>query len=391
MRISVLSILISVLIIPFAYAQDDPIQLKNASFEDFPIQGKSPRGWTDCGFPGETPPDVQPSGNPSFAFFDVIKEPQDGSTYLGLVVRDNETWEMVSQRLDVPLEPGKCYEFSLYIARSEFYVSPSRTTSTRTNYTTPATMRIWGGSGYCNKRELLDGTKEIINTRWLKYEFRFEPTERHTYILLEAFYKTPTLFPYNGNVLVDNASAIVPVPCDDEIPVATVEPTPEPEVQPQKDPEPVEDPFTTPNEEIAEKTGETAQEEDKLIAELDRKTIKKGQTIKIDKLFFQADSSQIMSESYPVLDEIFRFLNMNQDVVVEIGGHTNGNPPHEYCDRLSTQRAKAVADYLSNKGIDRGRLQFKGYGKRKPIASNVTYEGRRRNQRVEIKILSFDG
>ena len=40
------------------------------------------------------------------------------------------------------------------------------------------------------------------------------------------------------------------------------------------------------------------------------------------------------------------------------------------------------------KGIEASRIQYKGYGPRKPIATNETAEGRKKNQRVEIKILS---
>ncbi|RMD97408.1 MAG: OmpA family protein, partial [Bacteroidetes bacterium] len=59
--------------------------------------------------------------------------------------------------------------------------------------------------------------------------------------------------------------------------------------------------------------------------------------------------------------------------------------------KLSTERAKAVADYLILKGIDPERLKYKGYGKRQPIDTNRTAAGRKRNQRVEIKILSLNG
>ncbi|MGB1121726.1 MAG: OmpA family protein, partial [Saprospiraceae bacterium] len=59
------------------------------------------------------------------------------------------------------------------------------------------------------------------------------------------------------------------------------------------------------------------------------------------------------------------------------------------CDRLSTSRAKAVVNYLTNKGIAPSRLSYKGYGKRKPITTNETKAGRAKNQRVEIKITSF--
>jgi outer membrane protein OmpA-like peptidoglycan-associated protein len=88
------------------------------------------------------------------------------------------------------------------------------------------------------------------------------------------------------------------------------------------------------------------------------------------------------------LEEIYLFLKQNQNVTLEIGGHTNGLPSHDYCDRLSSARAKAVRDYLISKGINETRLTFKGYGKRRRIATDATVEGRTKNQRVEIKILS---
>ncbi len=130
-------------------------------------------------------------------------------------------------------------------------------------------------------------------------------------------------------------------------------------------------------------------EQPKVIADLDRKKIAIGQTLQINQLFFTADSTMINPESYAVLDELFTFLKTNTDVVVEIGGHTNSIPPHEYCDNLSQARAKNVADYLFENGIPRSQVQYKGYGKRNPIASNETAAGRLKNQRVELKIISM--
>jgi outer membrane protein OmpA-like peptidoglycan-associated protein len=82
-------------------------------------------------------------------------------------------------------------------------------------------------------------------------------------------------------------------------------------------------------------------------------------------------------------------LEDNPSIVVEIGGHTNNLPPPAYCDSLSTNRARVVAEYIVNKGIASNRVYYKGYGKRKPKFSNGTADGRRRNQRVEIKILKI--
>ena len=48
---------------------------------------------------------------------------------------------------------------------------------------------------------------------------------------------------------------------------------------------------------------------------------------------------------------------------------------------------KSVANYIVREGISGSRVRYKGYGKRKPLASDATREGRRKNQRVQIKIL----
>lgn len=128
---------------------------------------------------------------------------------------------------------------------------------------------------------------------------------------------------------------------------------------------------------------------EKFIPQLDLASIKIGQTLKVDQLYFSADSSSLESRFIPVLDEIYLFLNQNPAVVIEIGGHTNNIPPADLCYKLSTSRAKNIAEYLYKKGIDAKRISYKGYGKDNPIASNATLAGRKLNQRVEIKILSI--
>jgi outer membrane protein OmpA-like peptidoglycan-associated protein len=115
-----------------------------------------------------------------------------------------------------------------------------------------------------------------------------------------------------------------------------------------------------------------------------------GQTIRMERLQFEADSSRLNPSCLPVLDEVFDFLAENGKIVIEVGGHTNSTPPDDFCDRLSTARSKSVADYLIAKGINPNRVVYKGYGKRKPIAPNTTPEGRKLNQRVEIKILEIN-
>ena len=128
---------------------------------------------------------------------------------------------------------------------------------------------------------------------------------------------------------------------------------------------------------------------EKFIPELDIANIKVGQTLRINNLFFDADSTQFNDKSKDVLYEVLEFMRDNPTVEIEIGGHTNNIPSHEYCDNLSSKRAENVAKFLTSGGVEQKRIMHKGYGKRKPIASNETTSGRVRNQRVEIKILQI--
>ena len=115
------------------------------------------------------------------------------------------------------------------------------------------------------------------------------------------------------------------------------------------------------------------------------------QILKIERLLFKPTSWVIETESYPQLDKIYSFLSENPALVVEIGGHTNILVDDDMGLKLSTNRAKAVADYLIKKGVDRDRLVVKGYGKSRPIVKESSAAANKENQRVELKILSTNG
>jgi len=128
----------------------------------------------------------------------------------------------------------------------------------------------------------------------------------------------------------------------------------------------------------------------KVLPDLTAARLATGEPIRVDKIQFAADSTNINPEAIPSLDELYDFLYDNPTIVIEVSGHTNGLPADDYCDRISAERAKSVADYLVNKGIEARRVMSKGYGKRKPVATNQTPEGRKKNQRVEIKLIKIE-
>lgn len=371
--------------LPCLLLAQNEILLNNSSFEDFPAAGKTPQGWYNCGALEETPPDIQPGA------FGVTKTPNHGKTYLGLVVRDNETNEAIGQRLARPLEANECYEFSVDLCRSETYISLSRTTGEMVNYATPVVLRIWGGNGYCDKNEMLYETNVITTTRWLTYTFRLHPKRgNHNYLTIEAYYKTPTLFPYNGNVLLDNATPIRQTECN--LPPMEENPSPPPPsvradtAKMKKGNEQPPQELTPTNPAVVASTPTTPPP---VVETINRSTLRKGSTFQLRNLYFDADKYTIKEECIPSLETVYRFLLENPDVIIEVGGHTNNRPSDDFAKTLSNDRAKAVADWLIRKGIPKERVQYKGYGKTQPIDTNLTPEGRKRNQRVEFKILSM--
>jgi len=130
----------------------------------------------------------------------------------------------------------------------------------------------------------------------------------------------------------------------------------------------------------------------KVLTELaDRSKMQTGKVLPLTNVFFLADSVRIEKANYHILNELKDFLIANEDIDVEIMGHTNNRCQTEFCNQLSEQRAKSVVQYLVEKGIVERRLTYKGYGKSKPIAKNDSTSGRQKNQRVEVKITKISG
>ncbi len=377
-----------------AIAQGVTIPVKNGSFEDFPQPAHCPLGWHDCGAMGETPPDVFP--HPAFQ---VTAAAHTGKTYLGLVVRDNETNEGVSQKLSSPLEKGHCYNTSIWAMRSNKYVSVSKTSGNLENFNKAVKIIIWGGNSDCDKRENLFETGAIETTSWEQVNIKLKPKNTYAYIFIEAYY-VRTMVPYNGNVLLDNFASIVediscgktPPPDTPKIPATIAQNTPRsgprksrPTASNPAPPTPRDTPPTPRETPRAE--AETRLRTAPSIDRLDPAKVVVNQRFNMNSVLFDIDSYVIKESSYEQLDKLAVFLKGNAKIVVEIGGHTNGNADPAFAIELSTNRAKAVADYLRDKGVENSQLQTHGYGRTYPVATNETEEGKRLNQRVEVKIL----
>lgn len=99
---------------------------------------------------------------------------------------------------------------------------------------------------------------------------------------------------------------------------------------------------------------------------------------------FAVDSAEISAADRAMLDELAEELKRLNFIEGTVVGHTDSSGSDAYNQALSERRAQAVANYLQERGIARGRLQARGAGEGQPIADNATPEGRALNRRVVL-------
>ena len=99
---------------------------------------------------------------------------------------------------------------------------------------------------------------------------------------------------------------------------------------------------------------------------------------------FEFASPRLTPESKAILNAIVRDLQAQPDLRVKVDGHTDSIGNDSYNRRLSLLRARSVAIYLVEQGIDQSRVKYLGFGGDRPRADNDTEQGRQLNRRVEI-------
>jgi OOP family OmpA-OmpF porin len=110
-----------------------------------------------------------------------------------------------------------------------------------------------------------------------------------------------------------------------------------------------------------------------------------------EKIQFEYNKAVILPASFGLLDEIVDVIKKNTHIKkIAIEGHASSEGDAKHNLKLSDERAKSVMKYLTDKGIDAGRLTAKGYGSTRPIADNKTEEGKEKNRRVEFMIVEQD-
>lgn len=101
---------------------------------------------------------------------------------------------------------------------------------------------------------------------------------------------------------------------------------------------------------------------------------------------FEKGKTTMLKGAQAALEDLVATMRLNPTYSVEISGHTDDRGDPQKNQILSSNRAKAVYNYLISSGISADRLSYRGYGQSRPIALNRTPEGRQKNERIQFKI-----
>lgn len=114
-----------------------------------------------------------------------------------------------------------------------------------------------------------------------------------------------------------------------------------------------------------------------------------GSRVVLNNIFFDIDSHELKSRSVTELNKVYDFLIHHPGIYVEISGHTDNTGTARHNQELSERRARAVVNFLVDRGIEQDRLIWAGYGEEQPVADNSTGEGRALNRRTELRVIQI--
>jgi len=200
------------------------IELYNPSFELAPIYFL-PFGWEDTAGEITTWVRAHPYQKPRYRSINgpvvqiysgmyaqeppTKKKAVHGERYLSLLASEKKKRQQVSQHLAGLLKRDSIYSFSLHMARSKEFWENLESRDQQADYKNPLRLRIWGGTKETPNAELLAVSPSVVSTDWRKFDFVLQPLEGdYDWITLEAWYVSDFGEPYNGNILLDNLSAI---------------------------------------------------------------------------------------------------------------------------------------------------------------------------------------
>lgn len=298
------------------------------------------------------------------------QKPKTGSTYAGIYTYSDKNYrEYIQGELSKTLVKGENYILTFYLSladESSFVLKDIQVLITEEKlkpcYNSNACDKLLKPSKatkkqfklYSNSEEVYFSNKEV----WKKFSFEFTAEGYENYFSIGNFHKNSKT--KKQQVLSTSPFFFSYYYIDDVSLISLKEEKSEIEAEPI-------------NEEVLKIEPEVI--------------IKTNEIYTLKNVLFEFNKTKLLDVSVKELNELYKYLEENSSLNIEIYGHTDNIGLKKRNRELSEQRARAVVDYLISKGLDLSRIKSFGFGSSKPISSNKTEQGRQLNRRVEFKII----
>jgi len=196
------------------YTIVDSIMLYDKSFEIDSLEGSA---WIDLGFWNTTPPDIHVNGE---ILHEVEIEAEHGSSFLGMVTRANETFEEFGQLLTQPLKKDKKYIIKLSVCHFPGFIATDYL-GNESPFDQPIKIRLkaYKVDDIEISKKAVDALGPFLvkdsgivdNTSWEEITIEISPEHDFDFIIIQAWWDVPIIFPYNGHLLIDYVTNIYEV------------------------------------------------------------------------------------------------------------------------------------------------------------------------------------
>ncbi|MFM7666577.1 MAG: OmpA family protein [Bacteroidota bacterium] len=104
-------------------------------------------------------------------------------------------------------------------------------------------------------------------------------------------------------------------------------------------------------------------------------------------IYFQPAKADLSPDDHSYLKKLINVVNGHTDLRLKVIGHTDWDGSDQYNENLSKKRAEAIIQFLEQNGLARDRIEYEYQGEKKPVDTNKTSEGKKRNRRVDFQFI----
>lgn len=290
------------------------------------------------------------------------QKPKTGTSYAGMYFYTNKNYrEYIQGQLSNTLVKGKTYKMTFYLSladKSSYALKDIQVLMTEEKlkpcyHSNSCEKAIKPSKATKKKFKIFSNTEDIYfsdKESWMEYSFEFSAEGYENYFSIGNFYKNSKT---EKQSVLSTSEFYFSYYYIDDVSIESTE-------------------------------KEDTQDVEHVLEELEI-TINEIYTFK--NVLFDFDKAKLLETSIEELNQLYKHLNNNPNLSIEIYGHTDIIGLDKRNIELSEQRAKAVADYLILQGLEMSKIKSFGFGSSQPISDNTTEEGRQDNRRVEFKLI----